>query len=188
MMWWLVLSLFLVASADAGLMQHTALFLERDVGLSSSAVASAISATLGLGIVAKAGAGWIFDRYSLRGIGVWYLLLAISIALALSINGVLTLTLFAMARGVAHGGLMTAPALVAKHCYGPRLMNRTVALFIGVWATGAALGPVIMAATYDYEGTYRTGLLVLIAFSVVAAAALRRVQPLYRDAWKPRRP
>jgi hypothetical protein len=133
--------------------------------------------------VAKGAAGWIFDRYSLRGIGFWYLLLAVSIALALSVHGALTLVLFAAVRGVAHGGLMTEPALVAKHCYGPRFMNRTVPLFIGVWATGAAIGPMIMAFAYDLQGTYRSGLLVLIAFSVVAALALRRVQPLYRDEW-----
>jgi MFS family permease len=181
MFWLIAVSLFLIAGADAGLMQHTILFLEHDAGLSTSIAAAALSGALGLGVIAKIGAGWVYDRYSLRGISIWYVLLGISVALVFSVSGVLTLALFACVRGIAHGGLMLGPAVIAKHCYGPRLMHMTVSVFMGVWALGAALGPVIPALFYDMQGTYKNGFALLIGLCFIAALALTRVRSSYRD-------
>lgn len=179
--WLIVLSLLLVAAADAGLMQHTALFLERDVGLTTGAAAAALSGMFALGIVAKIGAGCFYDKYSLKGISLWYILLAVSIALAFSVTGALTLIVFAAMRGIAHGGLMLEPAVVAKHCYGPRLLHLTISIFIGVWAVGAALGAILLSLLYDAQGTYRIGFLLLIVFSVIAAVILSRVRATHHD-------
>lgn len=178
--WLIAVSLLLAAAADAGLMQHTALYLERESGLATTTAAAAISGMLGLGFVAKAGAGWVFDRLSLKGIRIWYVLLALSIALTFSVTGTVTLIVFAFMRGIAHGGLMSEPAVVARHCYGPRLMNITVSTFVGLWAIGASLGPLLLSLLYDSQGTYRNGLILLIAAAILAAAALSRVRPAYR--------
>lgn len=180
--WLIVSSLLLVAAADAGVMQHTALFLERDVGLTTSAAAAALSGIFALGLVAKIGAGSFYDRYSLKGISVWYILLALSIALAFSVTGALTLIVFAAMRGIAHGGLMPEPAIIAKHCYGPHLLHMTISMFIGIWALGAAFGPVLLSLLYDAQGTYRNGFLLLIVFSVIAAIMLSRVRAAHHGS------
>lgn len=170
--WLIVVSLFLVAAADAGLMQHTALFLERDAGLSAAAAAAAISGTLGLGVIAKAAAGWCYDRLSLLAMSLWYVLLAVSLLLAFTVTGGLTLLLFAGVRGIAHGGLMSEPAIIAKHCFGAKLMDLTVPVLLGVWATGAAVGPMLLAVIYDAQGTYSNGFMLLVSFCLVAAVTL----------------
>jgi MFS family permease len=180
--WLIAASLILAAAADAGLMQHTALYLERESGLAMTTTAFAISGMLGLGFVAKAGAGWVFDRLSLKGIQLWYVLLALSIALALSVAGTMTLIVFALMRGIAHGGLMSEPAIVAKQCYGPQRLNMTVSTFIGLWAVGASIGPLLLSLLYDAQGTYRNGFLSLIAMAVLAAIALSGVQPKFHSS------
>jgi OFA family oxalate/formate antiporter-like MFS transporter len=184
MFWLIAASMLLAAAADAGLMQHTILYLEREAGLAMTVAAAALSGTLALGIIAKAGAGWVFDRLSVTGISIWYLLLAISVAALFSVTGTLTLILFASIRGIAHGGLMSEPALLARHCYGPRLLNLTVPTFVGIWSLGAAVGPLLLSVIYDAQGSYRNGLLLLIGFSILAAAFLRGVWPAYASSVK----
>ena len=75
---------------------------------------------------------------------------------------------------------MSEPAVVAKHCFGPRFLNMTVPTFVGLWAIGASLGPLLLSLLYDSQGTYRNGLMLLIAAAILAAVALSRVQPAYR--------
>jgi OFA family oxalate/formate antiporter-like MFS transporter len=174
--WVIALSLLLVAGTDAGLMQHSALLLEYDAGLSTSAVAAALSAAIGLGVAAKICAGWVFDRYSLNGVALWCVLLALSVVLALTLADSITLLLFIGLRGIAHGGLMLAPAAVARHCYPPRMMHLTLSTFMGVWALGTALGPLVAAALYDWHGSYSIAFMILIGCSIVAALALAGVR------------
>lgn len=179
--WAIAASLLIVAAADAGVFQHTALFLERDAGLSSTLAAASISGTFGLGIIAKIGAGKFYDALSIRGVSIWYVLLAVSIALAFPVSGILTLALFTAVRGIAHGGVVPETAIVAKHCYGPRLMNMTLPVFTGIWAVGAGLGPVLLSLFYDTLGSYRGGLVLFIVLCLAAAALMCKVQPFYRE-------
>lgn len=176
--WLIALSLLLLAGTDAGLMQHMALFLEYDADLSSSATAAALSAAIGLGVVAKIGAGWVFDRYSMNGVVMWCLLVALSVALALMISHPITILLFVVVRGVAHGGLMLAPAVIARHCYPPRVMHLTLPTLMGMWALGTAAGPLLPATLYDWQGSYSTAFMIFIGFGIVAALALTRVRML----------
>jgi OFA family oxalate/formate antiporter-like MFS transporter len=174
--WLIALSLMLIAATDAGLMQHSALLLEYDAGLSTTAVAAALSAAIGLGVAAKVGAGWVFDRYSLNGVALWCVLLALSVALALTLAGSITLLLFIGLRGIAHGGLMLVPAVAARHCSPPKIMHLTLSTFMGVWALGTALGPLAAAALYDRHGTYSIAFTILIGCSIAAACILAGVR------------
>jgi MFS family permease len=169
--------------------QHTILYLQRDLGLDlqrdlglgSKTAAYAMSGTFALGIIAKLFGGWLYDRISVHGIMLFYLLLAISVALAIPIAGIASVIIFAVFRGIAHGGLIGEPPVFAKHCYGTRYMNRILPILQGAMYAGFATGPVILSRFYDHFNSYTYGLIMLVGMSLLAFGLLFFVKPLYRE-------
>lgn len=179
MFWFVTTGVMLASAADAGVFQNTILFLEGDLGLSKSVAAVSLSGVFALGICAKVAAGWVFDRFSLRGIQFWYLLLAVSILLAFFVTGFPTLLLFTIARGLAHGGLMSEGPVLAKQCFGPRHLNKMLPIFVGTYSIGASLGPVLLSHIRDTSGSYNPGFFAAAAACVIAAFMLLGATPLY---------
>lgn len=181
MFWMIAMGLFLIGGVDQGVTQNTVLYLDRDLGMGSRVAAFGLAGTFALGIFAKIGSGWVYDKLSIRGIMLCYWLLAIAISLALPIVGIATLVLFTVARGLAHGGLIADTAIFAKHCYGQRNLNKMIGILIGFTTAGYAVGPVLLASIHDHYGSYRYGFMLYAALAVVAALLLLGVRPLFRD-------
>lgn len=178
--WLIAISIFAVSAADSAVLQHTVLFLEREVGLDRTIAAASMSAMFGLGLIAKIGAGKLFDIFSIRGIMAWYFFMAVSIMLALTVQGAITLILFAAARGLAHGGFISEAPVIAKHCFGPRLMNYALPVFTGAFAIGNVIGPPVTSLSYDILGSYSYGFSLAAVACIISAALLVRIQPTYR--------
>jgi len=173
--WTISAALLLVAAADAAMVQHTPLLLGA-AGISPGLVAVGLSTMFAFGIVGKIAAGRLYDACSVRGMALWNVLLAVSIALALPVAGIPALFVFAVVRGLAHGGLVPKPAVLAKHCFGPALMSSVLPVLMGVWLLGAGIGPVALSMLVDATGHYRHGTVLLVALSLLAAALLRAAQ------------
>ena len=171
--WRIAAALLLIGVADMAVIQHMPLLLAAEAGFGDDAAANALAVLFAFAVAGKVIAGRLYDRYSLQGMRVWYLFVALSIALILPVVGLVSLMLFAAVRGVAHGGLLPKPAVLAKHCYGPRQMEARLPLFLGIWMTGAGLGPVLLAMIFDRTGEYRAGLALLVGFCVLAAVLLK---------------
>ena len=105
--------------------------------------------------------------------------LAVSIAIAIPIQGTVMLGAFALTRGLAHGGAIVDIPVLSKHCFGPKLLGRTIGLLTAFVTLGFAAGPPITGYLYDLEGSYRTAFLLLIAASVGAGITVLRVRPSY---------
>ena len=172
--------IILIAAVDQGLFQHTVLYLTHDAKLSPTLVASAVSLTFTIGFLAKFVAGSFFDRLSMKGVAFWYFLVAIATALVFPIQGFLSVMVFAVARGLVHGGLVSESPVIAKHVYGPKLMNRVLPVLNGFFALGSSIGPVLLALIADKFG-YKTGFLVFTIIPCVAALLIWQVTPLYRN-------
>ena len=177
--WVILLCLFVTGAIDAGVFQHTALFLGREAGFGSDTVAYCLSAIFALSIVGKVLAGRLFDRRSLKGVGLWFLLSALALIAALSITGAVTLIVFVALRGISHGGTVTEPPVIAKHCYGPCLINLTLPIFAGIWALGAAFGPVALSVFYEHYGSYQQGFAAAAILTLITGALIYRVRPTY---------
>lgn len=171
--WRIATALLLIGIADMAVIQHMPLLLAAEAGFGPEAAAMSLSVLFAFAVVGKVVAGRLYDRYSLQGMRLWYLFVAISIAMIVSVMGLVTLMLFAAARGVAHGGLLPKPAVLAQHSYGPDQMETRLPLFLGIWMTGAGLGPVLLAVIHDASGQYRYGLALLVGFCILAALLLR---------------
>ena len=171
--WRIAAALLLIGVADMAVIQHMPMLLEIEAGFGADAAAMGLSVLFTFAVLGKVVAGRLYDWHSLQGMRLWYLFVAVSIALIVPVAGIFTLLLFAAARGVAHGGLLPKPAVLAQHSYGPGQMEAKLPLFLGIWMTGAGLGPVLLAMVFDATGQYRLGLALLVGFCVLAALLLR---------------
>ena len=181
MFWIIACAIFLISLVDQSINQHSVLFIERGLGLGAELAARAFSATFVAGVFAKIGFGWIYDRVSIRGIQGSYILLAIGIALAFPVSGLLTALVFSLVRGSAHGGLLVQKAIFAKHCFGPTQLGKLIGILTAVASVGYAVGPWAVGWMYDQHGTYRYAFASLIGLSIVSATLLTWVQPTYRN-------
>ncbi len=182
MFWCITIGIVLIAGVDQGLYQHTMLYLTEHAGLTTRVAAAALSVTFALSIVSKFIAGRFFDRFSIKGIALWYVLVALVVLLAFPVQGLVTAVVFTCARGIAHGGLISESPVIAKHCYGPRFMDKVMPILSGCWTIGSAVGPVGLALLYDNTGGYVWGFVLFVAIALTAAATLALfVRPLYRD-------
>ena len=119
---------------------------------------------------------------SIRGIQASYLLLAVGVALAFPIAGVVTMLAFALVRGTAHGGLLVQKAIFAKHCFGPTHIGKLIGVFTAVASAGYAAGPFVVGWLYDLQGNYRAAFALLLGLCLVSATLLIWVHPTYRNA------
>lgn len=179
--WFIFTGALLVMGVDQALVQNQVLFLKSEKGLSLEMVAWGASVLAGVGIGAKVFFGWIFDRISIPGIVICYLLLAVSVALSFSVIGISTMLIFMTVRGIAHAGLIVSGAILFKHRYGPQNLG----LNLGIYTLCASLGfgflPPLMARMADNSGSY-SGAFAMGAAAVLAATAL--LYPVKPRFWK----
>ena len=116
--WLIFVGIFLVMGVDQSVLQNQVLFLESEKGLNLELVAWGAALLAGVGILAKILFGLLFDRLSILGIIICYLLLAFSVGLSFTVGGVATMLIFMTVRGIAHGGLIISGTVLLKHRYG----------------------------------------------------------------------
>jgi predicted MFS family arabinose efflux permease len=179
--WVMAAGIVLTAIVDQALFQHTVLFLTEQVGLTTQVAATAVSVTFIVGLVAKVIAGRFFDWLSIRGVAAWYVLLGLSTLSAFAVHGLASAMLFAVGRGIVHGGLVTESGVLAKHVFGPRHVDRVLPVYAGSFAVGSSIGPVTLAMIVDRTGGYDAGFLLLAGLSLAAAFLIVGVRPLYRE-------
>jgi len=178
--WRIMASVMVIALVDQGLFQHSQLYFTREAGLSPEVAAGALSGTFFVAVFSKFLAGKFFDVYSVRGISLWYLLIALMVALAFPVSSLTTAVIFSIALGIAHGGLVTEGPVLAKHVFGPKHMNRVLPVVTGFFSLGSASGPVVLAMFYDNMGSYVWGFAFFIVLALCATAMLFNVKPMYR--------
>ena len=179
--WAICVAIMLVAAVDQGLYQHTVLYLTGDVGMRRSAAAWVLSITFLVSIAAKFLAGRLFDRLSIKGVAVWYMLVGLAVLLAFPVQGIVTALIFAFMRGVSHGGLVVDSPVIAKHRFGPRKLNQVLPILTGCFTLGSSTGPVLLAMIYDRTGSYSWGFAAFAIAALAAALLLATVRPLYRE-------
>jgi MFS family permease len=181
--WLIAIGIFLVSAVDQALMQNYVSFLRFDKGMDLGTTISWAGALLAvIGVVAKIGSGWFFDRYSIRGITAFWLLLAISIFLGLPVTGVATLLLFIITRGIAHGGMIVDAPVLSRHYFGLERIGLTMGIVELCVNLGFAAGPPIFGWFADTYGNFSIGLVVYGCVALVGTALLLPVKPRF---WTP---
>jgi MFS family permease len=179
--WFIFAGAFLIMGVDQALVQNQVLFLKSEKGLSLEMVAWGASVLAGAGIGAKIFFGWIFDRLSILGIALCYLLLAVSVALSFSVIGISTMLIFMTVRGIAHAGLIVSGAILLKHRYGTERLGLNMGIYILCVNLGFGFVPPLMASMADGSGSYYGAFAMGTVAVLVAAAFLYPIKPKF---WK----
>lgn len=177
--WLLGLAVVLIGFADQAMSQHFVLYLDKDVGLGLAMAAGAASIASLISIAGKVGFGWLYDKLSVRGVMICYMLMAISALIAIPAEGTILLGALVLTRGLAHGGAIVDIPVMSKHCFGPKLLGRTIGLLTACVTIGFAAGPPIVGYLYDTQGTYRYAFMMLSAMAVAAGLVILAVKPVY---------
>jgi MFS family permease len=178
--WLIALGIFLVSAVDQALTQNHVLFLRNDRGIeSANTIATATMMFALIGLIAKVGSGWVFDRMSIRGIAVFYALLSLSIFLALPVSGLATIVLFITIRGIAHGGMIVDVPILTRHYFGMERIGMTMGLMAVCVNLGFAAGPPVLGWFADTYGNFTMGMIVYGCLAAVATVLLLPVRPRY---------
>lgn len=177
--WFIIAGIFLVSAVDQGLLQNQVLFLRDEKGLDLGMVAWGASLLAAIGVGSKIAFGWVYDRLSIFGIVLCYVLLTVSVGLAFAVTGVATMLLFMTVRGFAHGGLIVDGPVLAKHYYGPQNVGLNIGLFTLCTSLGFGFGPPLLAGMADNSGSYLGGFGLALVASLIAAVLLYPIKPRF---------
>ena len=169
--WYIFIGVFLIMGVDQALIQNQVLFLQSEKGLNLGMVAWGASLLAGVGIGAKVFFGLLFDRLSILGIIICYLLLAVSVGLSFTVAEIATMLVFMTVRGIAHGGLIIAGTVLLKHRYGIQNLGINLGIFLLATSLGFGFCPSFMANMADQSGSY-SGAFALGTIAVFVAAIL----------------
>ena len=179
--WMIGLAVMLIGFVDQSVGQHMVMYLDRDVGLGPIVAANVLSAVFAISIVGKLGFGWFYDKLSVRGVMLCYFLMAVAVVLLFPVQILWVLILFSIVRGLAHGGAIVDIPVLSKHCFGPKVLGKTIGILTACVTVGFALGPPIVGILYDTQGNYRAAFFLLIGVSIAAGLSLLGVKATYRE-------
>ena len=180
--WLIVIAHFFVGAIDHSMLEHTALFIEKDAGMGKIAAAGGVSVAMLASIAGKLGFGWLYDRFSMRGIALCWWTLALSIALAFPVMGMMTMTVFVIVRGASHGGVLIDIPCLARHNFGTRSIAKIVSFFSAANMLGGAASTATVGYAHDYFGSYTIPFIVLIFMAITAGLIVISLSPKY---WQP---
>jgi len=179
---WLVLvSLLVVSTASSGVGLHLVPHLTQQ-GLSAGQAVGAISVLSAAGATATVAFGLLAERLPPRWLlAITYLLAALSMTLLAWADTLVETYVFAVAQGVASGGINTlAPLLWADH-YGRASLGTVYGLGRAAQVTGFALGPLLAGLVYDATGSYRGAFLPFATLAALSSLLLLAARPPARQ-------
>ena len=179
--WMIGLAVCLIGFVDQSLGQHLMLYLIQEVNYSPMNAAWVKSAVFAVSIAGKLGFGWLYDKLSVKGIMLCYFMMAVSVLLMFPIFISSALVAFTIMRGLSHGGSIVDIPVLSKHCFGPKVLGKTIGILTACVTVGFAIGPPLVGYMSDTQGSYRNAFIMLAVASIAAGLSLLGVKTTYRD-------
>ena len=179
--WMIGLAVSLIGFTDQSLGQHLMLYLIQEVHYSPMDAAWIKSAVFGVSIAGKLGFGWLYDKLSVQGVMLCYFLMAVSVLLMFPLFISSALVAFIITRGLSHGGSIVDIPVLSKHCFGPKVLGKTIGILTACVTIGFAIGPPLVGYMSDTQGSYRNAFIMLAVASIAAGLSLLGVKTTYRD-------
>lgn len=175
--WILFFTVFCYAVAQLGMIDHLILYLV-DLGYARGEAANAFELTVGAGILAKLGSGFVALRFATRHLLVANTaLLALAVALLPFAADPRILAVAGIAFGIATSARDVLIPLATAEFFGSRYFAGIYGMMMLAYFPGGGLGPLVLARAHDVTGSYASGFVACLAILVVAligqAAAAR---------------
>ncbi len=180
--WMMLIGVAFIGLVDQALSQHMVLYLDRDLNMGSQIAAIGFSLTMVMSNLGKIGFGYLFDKISVNGVLICWLVVTLSVGLIFPVVGMLTLILFIVVRGTSEGGILISVPVLCKHCFGNRSLSQTISVMTASYMLGGAFGTAAVGYLYDITGSYTMPFAILFALALVASILLLWLKPLYRPA------
>ena len=180
--WIVVTVLFLYSVSQNGALTHLVALLT-DRGVSPARAAAALAAMGGASLVGRFITGWLLDRFFAPRVTLGLLTIAAAGTLMLSGAHSFATGLFAsILIGLGTGGEADVTPYILSRYFGLRSFAMLYGFTWTAYAVAGAIGPVLMGVVFDAVGSYET-LLIVLAGSILGAAALMQLMPPY-GKWK----
>lgn len=180
--WVFAFANFLIGIAEQGMQQNQKIFLEQELMLSGMLAASGYTWITIFGNVGKVGFGWVYDRFSVRGVAFCWLTIGLGILTVLPVSGLFTFMIFAVVRGTSHGGNLVDIPVLVRHVYGTKALAKAFSFLYAAYMVGAGIGTRLVAAMADAYGTYIPAFILVACLCFAAAAMIVWIKPVY---WVP---
>ncbi len=168
----LAVATLLTGFVDQAISQPTKTYLQLDLGFSGMEAASITSSIIFTSLIARLFFGWLFDRYSIVGVAFCLFIAALSVVSTLYIVGPISLFVFVLLRGMAHGGTLVDIPVLAKHLFGSLTLAQMIGTLTAIYNLGMALGPAFSGWYFDSYGSYFWCFMLCFALQLFAALLL----------------
>jgi len=139
-------------------------------GVTEIAAASILSIIAGCSVASRASMGFIADRLGARqALSLCLILSTLALAWLIFAQEMWAFYVFAIAFGLAYGGVIPLATLVPTELFGTKSLGMVIGALMLYSTIGGAGGAPFAGYVYDTTGSYRTVLPVLAAISVITA-------------------
>lgn len=148
----------------------------KDQGLSTEAIANAMSIGSLVLMVSKMSTGACFDRFGLRVTMIFCDICAIvAVAMLAFVNSSATAIVFKIVDSLGLPLETIMLPLITKECFGQKSFAFLMGLMVSVNTLGYSVGSPLMNLIYDITGTYSNGLIFMACFMAAVAVAMQFV-------------
>jgi cyanate permease len=181
--WVLVSAAFLVSASFVGCLIHLVpLLTDRGVSAQSAALATSVGA--GGALLARAGTGYLLDRFFVAQVAIPFFC-GSALGILLLWSGVVGGWAFvaAVLVGLGQGAEFDILPYAISRYFGLRAFGEIYGYTFAAVTLGAAVGPLVMGVSFDATGSYSLALISFAVASFTAAGLMLGLGP-YR-VWEP---
>ena len=181
--WVLVSAAFLISASFVGCLINLVPLLT-DRGVSAQSAALATSVGMGGALLARAGTGYLLDRFFVAYVAVPFFC-GSALGILLLWSGVAGGLAFvaAVLVGLGQGAEFDMLPYAISRYFGLRALGEIYGYTFAAVTLGAAVGPLVMGVSFDATGSYSLALISFAVASVTAAGLMLGLGP-YR-VWEP---
>jgi MFS family permease len=139
-----------------------------DLGLSAASAATILATVGGASVIGKVVLGSLADRIGNKRVYlVSFALMVASLLWLLPVREAWALYLFAVAFGLAYGGLATAHSPLVAWLFGMRQHGLIFGASFNGWTLGCAIGPIVAGYLFDVTRSYQTAFVICAVASTI---------------------
>ncbi len=180
----LIIAAALSGVISNGVNEYIPLFIERQANLGAYMAALGFTIVIVISGLGKILFGWVFDRFSTRGVALCWALCGVAVLLTFPLSGFLTFLMFTVVRGLSHGGVVVQAPVLARHIYGVQTLPQTIALLNAAFHLGAAAGIALIGLGVDWSGGFTVPFIAVFCSAVLAALIGLTFVPRYWSGYR----
>lgn len=180
----LILATALSGVISNGINEYVPLFIERNTDLGTYVAALGLTIVLVISGVGKILFGWVFDRFSTKGVAFCWAICGIAVLLTFPVAGFISFLIFTVVRGVSHGGVMVQAPILARHIYGVRPLAQIISLLNASFHLGASVGIAAIGIGVDMTGGFTIPFVAIAVVSLLTALIGLSFVPKYWVGYK----